>query len=141
MSVYTYRFIRLPSEHRGYTRLPLLIRNPDNGLQLATIGLVDTGADSSLFPAALATQLGHDLKGLQVKTTLTAGIEQKDIVAYKHTFQVALLSPDMRRVVWKRRMEIDCTESDPPLLLGVEDFLCRFKLTIDYPAKQLTLRW
>jgi len=141
MPVYTYRFIRLPSEHRSYTRLPLLIQNPDNGRQIATMGLVDTGADSSLFPAALATQLGHDLKGRKVKTTLTAGIEQKDIIAYKHTFQVALLSPDMRRVVWKRRIEIDCAESNPPLLLGVDDFLCRFKMTIDYLAKRLTLCW
>lgn len=141
MRVYSYRFIRLPSEHRSYTRLPLLIRNPRTGAQIATVGLVDTGADSSLFPAALATRLGHDLRGRKVKTTLTAGIEQKNIITYRHAFQLALLSPDMRRIVWKRRMEIDCVESNPPMLLGVTDFLCQFKLTIDYHREIMTLGW
>lgn len=141
MPAYTYQFMRFPSEHRGYTRLPLLIRNPTTGRQIATVGLVDTGADESLFPAALAVQLGHDLKGRGVKRALTAGIEQSEIISYKHTFHIALLSPDMRRVVWKRKMEIDCVESNPPILLGVDDFLCRFKLAVNYPVEMLTLSW
>jgi len=36
---------------------------------------------------------------------------------------------------------IDCIEADIPLLLGVEDFLKHFELTINYPEKLITLRW
>jgi hypothetical protein len=32
-------------------------------------------------------------------------------------------------------------ETEPPLLLGVEDFLCHFKLTIDYPSQTMRLSW
>jgi hypothetical protein len=128
-------------EHRAYTRLPLLIRNPTSGQTLTTLGLVDTGADSTLFPAILANRLGHKLKGTGVKTTVTAGIEQTSLTVYKHTFEVNLLSPDMHNPVWTATMEIDCVESNPPLLLGVEDFLCHFKLTIDYPSETMRLAW
>jgi hypothetical protein len=105
------------------------------------MGLVDTGADSTLFPAVLELRLGHKMRGRGVKTTIAGGIEQTPVVAYRHTFDMALLSPDMRRVVWERQMEVDCVESDPPLLLGVEDFLRHFALQIDYPAETMRLAW
>ena len=128
-------------EHRAYTRLPLLIRNPATGRNLTTLGLVDTGADSTLFPAILAHRLGHKLKGTGVKTTVTAGIEQTSVTVYKHTFEMNLLLPDMRRAIWTATMEVDCVESNPPILLGVKDFLCHFKLTIDYLFKTMRLTW
>lgn len=72
---------------------------------------------------------------------MTAGIEQTSLIVYKHTFEVNLLSPDMRHAVWTAAMEVDCVESNPPLLLGVEDFLRHFKLTIDYPSQTMRLSW
>ena len=146
MPSYQYPFLQLrlqagSLEHRAYTRLPLLIRNPVTGRTLTTLGLVDTGADSTLFPAILAHRLGHKLKGTGVKTTVTAGIEQTSVIVYKHTFEMNLLSPDMRHAVWTATMEVDCVESNPPLLLGVEDFLCHFKLTIDYLSETMHLTW
>jgi len=146
MPSYQYPFFRLQLqdgslEHRSYTRLPLLIRNPASGLAVTTLGLVDTGADSTLFPAVLAVQLGHKLKGTGVKTTITGGIEQTALVVYKHTFELSLLAPDMRRVLWRDTLEIDCVESNPPILLGVEDFLRHFRLAINYPAETMRLVW
>lgn len=146
MPLHQYPFLQLrlqdgSLEHRPYTRLPILIRNPVTGQTLTTLGLVDTGADSTLFPAILAHRLGHKLKGTGVKTTLTAGIEPTIVTVYKHTFEMNLLSPDMCRTVWTATMEVDCVESHPPILLGVEDFLCHFTLTIDYPAETLRLSW
>jgi len=141
MAGFQYSFLRFTGEHRAYTRLPLLIRNPATKLSAIVFGLADTGADATLFPATLAVQLGHKLKGKGVKTTVTGGIEQRPIVAYRHLFEVSLLSPDRRKIVWRDRMEIDCLESDPPLLLGVEDFLYHFKLTINYPSENMRLSW
>ncbi len=39
------------------------------------------------------------------------------------------------------RREFDCLPSNPPLLIGVEDFLDRFRLLVDYRAKYLRLSW
>lgn len=146
MTSYQYPFVRFQLadgrvEHRAYTRLPLKVLNPVTGLSTRVWSLVDTGADACLFPALLASRLGHTLKGPGVKTTLTGGIEQTPVTAYKHTFEVTLLSPDMENPVWTATLEVDCVETNPPLLLGVEDFLHHFKLTIDYPAETMRLVW
>lgn len=141
MPGFQYSFMRFTGEHRAYTRLPLLIQNPTTKLSAIVFGLVDTGADATLFPATLAVRLGHKLKGKDVKTAVTGGIEQHPVVAYRHVFEVSLMTPDRRKIVWHDRMEIDCLESDPPLLLGVDDFLRHFKLTIDYPFKTMRLSW
>jgi len=142
--VYPFSRMRYPGgslDYRGYTRLPLRILNPATAREIIAWGLVDTGADASLVPASLAKLLGHKLKGKGVKVTLTGGIEQTQVTAYRHTFEISLLSPSLKRRVWTRSMEIDCLESDPPLLLGVDDFLCHFALTLDYPGQEMRLSW
>ena len=121
--------------------MPLRIGNPANGQQIVAWGLVDTGADASLVPSSLAKLLGHKLKGKGVKRTLTGGIEQTQVTAYRHTFAISLLSPSLKRTVWTRQVEVDRLESDPPLLLGVDDFLCHFELTLNYPAQEMRLFW
>ena len=129
-------------DRRAYARLPLRIRNPHTGADLVTWGLVDTGADLTLLPAELAIRLGHNLKGHGVKTSITGGIEQTNVTAYAHTFEIELLSADLKRVLWTTgRREFDCLGSNPPLLVGVEDFLTRFRLLVNYPAKRLRLSW
>ena len=127
-------------EHRAYTRLQLRIRNPATGLALVTWGLVDTGADLTLLPAELAARLGHKLK--HGRTSITGGIEQTDLVAYAHTFEIELLSANLKRALWSTGpREFDCLDSNPPTLIGVEDFLRQFHLLVNYPAQQLELRW
>jgi len=127
-------------EHRAYTRLPLRIHNPATGCALVTWGLVDTGADLTLLPAELAVSLGHKLK--HGRTSITGGIEQTDLVAYAHTFEIELLSADLKRALWSTGpREFDCLDSNPPTLIGVEDFLHRFRLLVDYPVQQFQLRW
>ena len=127
-------------EHRAYTRLPLRIRNPATDLALVTWGLVDTGADLTLLPAELAVRLGHKIK--RGRTSITGGIEQTDLLAYAHTFEIELLAANLKRVLWTTGpREFDCLDSNPPTLIGVEDFLHRFRLLVDYPVQQLELRW
>jgi hypothetical protein len=129
-------------DRRAYARLPLRITNPHTRQTLVTWGLVDTGADLTLLPGELAVRLGHKLKGKGVKRSVTAGIEQTKVIAYAHTFEMELLSADLTRVVWSAgRREFDCVASNPPLLVGVEDFLRHFRLLVNYPAKSLRLSW
>jgi hypothetical protein len=129
-------------DSRGHTYVPVRISNPRKRASLVTYALIDTGADACLFPADLAVELGHDLKGRGVKASVTSGIEQTRVATYKHTVRLERLSADLRRTVWRSRpIEVDCAESNPPVLLGVEGVLDHFKLTIDYPKRIIRFHW
>ena len=147
MPLHKYPFVRFrypdgQVDRRGRTCLPILVTNPRTGASAVAWSLVDTGADACLFPAKLAKDLGHDLKGSGVRVSVTSGIEQTEVVIYKHTFRLELLSIDLKRVVWRSKaMKIDCAESNPPALLGVDNFLARFRVTIDYPKEVIRLQW
>ena len=122
--------------------LPLRVGNPATKKSMLLYGLADTGADASLFPASVAAQLGHKLKGSGVKASMTCGIEQNDVTTYRHTFRLELLAPDTRRVVRTlKRVEIDCAETNPPVLLGASDFLALFDVSIHYTTQEMTLEW
>lgn len=142
-----YPFVRFQYEdgsvdEESRTMLPIKVTNRATGISALVWGLVDTGADASLFPATLATSLGHDLNGDGVKSTVTSGIEQRPVATFKHTFCFELLSAKGTRTVWLTQSAlIDCAESNPPVLLGVKDFLSHFKLTVDYPSERLALEW
>ncbi|MCX6353541.1 MAG: hypothetical protein NTZ78_01400 [Candidatus Aureabacteria bacterium] len=48
----------------------------------------------------------------------------------------------MASTVWSSTdSEIDCAKSNPPVILGVADFLSFFRLTIDYRKEQILLDW
>lgn len=147
MSSLLYPFVRFQYpdgtvDRRPYTRLPIKTTNPGNRQSVVAWGLVDTGADATLLPASLAISVGHSLKADGVKKNITSGIENTSVTAYGHTFILELLAPDIKTVVWKSpAMNIDCVETEPPILLGVEDFLRHFKLTIDYPSQTMRLSW
>jgi hypothetical protein len=54
--------------------------------------------------------------------------------------QSSCLSPK-RDIATYTEIEVDFSESDPPVVLGALDFLRNFKLTVDYPNEQLILEW
>jgi len=121
--------------------IPLRITNPIDGGCYITFALIDTGADSCLIPQNIVAELNHNLKGDGVESTCTSGVGGKS-ATYKHTFNIELLNHDREQAVWSaENILIDCIEADIPLLLGVEDFLKHFELTINYPEKLITLRW
>ena len=125
-----------------HTLIPVKITNPETGQSVRITGLVDTGADACLFPADVADLTGHDLRGDGVKSNVTLGIEQNKVAVYKHTFILELLSPKYMDTVWSSgEIEVDCSVSNPPVLLGAIDFLRYFKLTVDYINETLTLEW
>ena len=132
--------IREPS---GRIMLPIRIINPFNGAMWPTYGLVDTGATTCLFPGALATYLGHRLKGDGVKASVTSGIEQKNVPTFLHTFRLELMAPDGSKAVWQSKdMLFNCVEHNPPILLGYREFLRHFvTCAIHYRAQEIDMAW
>lgn len=41
----------------------------------------------------------------------------------------------------KFNVQIDCSETNPPTLIGVQNFMKNFKITFDYINSALTLKW
>ena len=123
--------------------LPIRLSNPDTGFETdIEFALLDTGADSSVVPGNLARELGHELKHETVKPDSTFGINGTLVNTYGHTFRLELLSPNAETVVWSNdHALIDCIDADIPILLGTQDFLAHFKITLDYPRKNVVLQW
>ena len=147
MPRYRYAFVDfLPGKIReptGRIMLPIRIVNPHNGAAWPTYGLLDTGATACLFPGALASYLGHNLKGDGVKSSVTSGIEQKKLPTFLHTFRIELLSPDGAKTVWQSKdVFINCVEHNPPILLGYREFLRHFvTCAIHYRAQEVEIAW
>lgn len=140
---YTYPFYAPPERPPG-PYLPIRFINPTNKTSFIWNCLVDTGADSCLFTASLAKLTGHDLTGDGVKSDVTSGIEGRQLPTYRHTFVLELLHPtNPDKVVWRsKKWLFECLNHDKfPPLLGVTDFLCHFRIMLDYPRKAITLSW
>ena len=141
MNTVTYKL----QENNGKLRpfIPIVVMNPETATTFKTMALVDTGADACAFPEHVATLTRHILKGVNVVNSVSSGIGGVDVATWKHTFVIGLLDPSMKNVIkWTDRILIDCFEhNNAPPLLGTENFLKGFVLTIDYPTKNLTLNW
>ncbi len=111
--------------------LPIRIINPHTGKHLNTLGIIDTGADECAIPAQMAPILGHNLQAGITKTISTGNGRT---AAYSHTTRFEIFHPGTGQLAYT----IDDTPIDflPNLnvvLLGVNSFLSRFVLRIDYP--------
>ena len=121
--------------------LPIRFINPMTGEHITVRGLIDSGADTCLFPTSLCACIGHNLKADGVKSNRALGVEQKPVRTWRHTFILELLSPDLKKILWstKKPAEFDCSEAEPPVLLGVDDFLRNFDVTLSYRKGVVTL--
>jgi hypothetical protein len=140
---YIYPFFE-PPDRPARPHLPLRIVNPTTRQRLTWDCLIDTGADACLFPRAVAGLTGHNLKGEGVRGSITGGIEGHPVRVWQHSFVLELLDPICSdRVVWESAVtQIACLEHDEcPPLLGVEDFLRHFKVTLDYAQGLTTIQW
>ena len=141
MSKKIYHYTLTPIKGAIRAFLPIIIYNPFNGNGFPVNCLVDTGADSCMVSGNLAIQLGHDLKGDGVKSGAKVGIKEEKVTTWKHTFQMHLLHPDKKSTIWTSSSKLfECIETEKlPVLLGVSDFLCYFRITFDYPEGILSL--
>lgn len=125
----------------GFARPFLLTKivNPFNGNHVLCFGLVDTGADDCSVPASIAKSLGHDLQaGRQREIGTGNGMS----IAYEHTVRFEILHPISKKPLYIiQDTPVDFMPNLPLVLLGTQNFLSRFILTINYPLKTLSIRY
>jgi len=117
--------------------LGLKIINPHTGKYSQTFGFIDTGADECAIPAELATLLGHNLQAGKTKNVTTGnGVT----VAYSHITKFELFHPVTGQLLHTvADTPIDFLPNLHVVLLGVNNFLSRFILHVDYPKKTFSI--
>lgn len=123
--------------------LPIRIINPETGLAVPAWGLIDTGADDCAIPAKYASLLGHNLQaGRERRVGTGNGIT----TAYAHKTNIEILKIEGDTVLENVVVEnvtatpIDYMPNLDTILLGVDKFLSRFVLEINYPRCYFSLR-
>jgi hypothetical protein len=107
--------------------MPLTLLRTDGSLTAPTVGLVDSGADCSNFPADWAEQLGIDIDKDCVKETgTTAGGECTHY----------LYEPGVEAIIMGRKLKLHAMFQPglEVILLGREDFFREFKVSFDQRA-------
>ena len=134
MSSRTFEYPLLPSNGKCMPFIPLFLYNPIQNKGLPIAGLLDTGADSCVFPSVIATNTGHNLKADGVVKSLSRGVDDTTVTTWRHTFEIWLLRPDRQNIAWKSSPTlISCVDhNNIPPLLGYNDFLSNFCITFDY---------
>lgn len=101
-------------------------------------GIIDTGADDCAIPAEYATLLGHDLlKGISKNIATGNGTTK----AYSHTTTFEIFNPANNELIYKiAKTPIDFMPNLHVVLLGVNNFLSKFILEINYPKQTFSIR-
>lgn len=119
--------------------LPIRIINPHTLKGYRTFGIIDTGADDCAVPAVYAPLLGHNLQTGQQKIISTGNGET---IAYAHTTRFEIFHPLKGELLYTvDDTPIDFMPNLHVVLLGVNSFLSRFVLTIDYPQKRFSIQY
>jgi len=122
-----------------------MLENPDNGQTLKTWALIDTGADSIVVPGFVAKILRHNVDHKSVKKVKCAGVGGSAETFY-HTFRINVLSLSPSGVVSDKvavkisKRELAVAPGLHVVLLGVNDFLGKYLLSIDYPKKMFSVK-
>ena len=142
MPIKDYPFTPVTASH-ARPMLWIRVTNPHTGASVVIQAIVDTGADSCAFPAEIAEQLGHNLESVPAKPVFTASGQTE---AFAHTSRVEILEIRTDGMAGDKVLHtIDDTPIDfirgcGDFLLGVQDFLEEFILTIDYPRQCFSIR-
>ena len=133
MDILNFPFLRLHKYDLPRPWLPIIIENPHNDPPniIRTYGLIDTGADECAIPAGYAPLLGHNLQA-GVQKIINTG--NGPSIAYSHTLCIDVQGIRSDNVL------IDFMPNLSVILLGMNNFLGRFVLTIDYPNSTFSLR-
>ena len=131
-------FKRIDSFRPPQPILPVKIVNPENNKSIRQWGIIDTGADDSAIPGWVAKKLGHNLKKGISKFIDTASGSS---IVFSHTATILILHPETYIQVYKLdNIPIDFLPDLSYPLWGVNNFLCRFILEIDYPCQLFSLK-
>ncbi|MBI3753531.1 MAG: hypothetical protein HY266_05715 [Deltaproteobacteria bacterium] len=130
-------FLKLSKEDIPRPLLPINIINPHTGLSYATFGIIDTGADECAIPAGIASLLGHNL---QSGSTKVIGTGNGETIAFAHTTKFEIYDPLSFKLAYTiQDTPIDFMPNLHIVLLGVNSFLSKFALSIDYPSNLFSI--
>ncbi len=132
---FIFPFIERGGVYRPY--VPIKITNPIEKISTNQFGILDTGADSCVFPKIIADSTHHNLKADGVESDINQGVGSESVHIWKHTFIISLYSPDLKKIVWEgNKSLINCLDhnSTPPIL-GFSDFLSFFSIRFNYSKK------
>lgn len=114
------------------------IINPHTGLSQKGYGLIDTGADECAVPASYAALLGHNLQAGTPKTVSTGNGPTN---AYAHTTSFEIFDPSTGQIAYTiNSTPIDFMPNLHVILIGVNSFLSKFIVRIDYPNKIFSIK-
>ncbi len=149
MPIINYPFTRLGPDSPFHPFLIIEVVNRQNGFSQQMPALIDTGADECTIPGFYAGKLGFALEKGKRKDIFTAGGESK---AYGHRCTINIFARvgtiekpivDYNNVVITiRNVFLDFASDLKSLyaLMGVENFLSEYILTIDYPRQVFSIR-
>jgi hypothetical protein len=143
MPIVNFPFLRISQDSVERPILVVKIVNPQTGLTLDSMGIVDTGADACAIPAGYGRLLGYDIKS---GTPKPVGTGKGLTTAYSHLCRLDIYETDSifkgnAKVIYTTsEINIDFMEYLPVILLGVSDFLGQFFVGIDYPSQLFSLR-
>lgn len=120
--------------------LSLAISNPNNKSKSHfTNGIIDTGADECAVPAYMATLLGFVLEEGKPKKVVGLGGEQ---TGYTHETTIDIYHPISGDYLYTvRNALIDFMPYLNMVLIGVNSFLSKFVLKIDYPKQTFSIKY
>lgn len=146
MPIVNYPFVDINGTGTPKPALPVVLTNPANGFDYSTWALIDTGADSTVIPEFIAKKLYHDIKHQNVQTDVCFGISGS-ATTYHHTFRLKVLGLNRKGDVLHNKVAIKMNKRLFPVIpglhtmvLGEDDFLKKYILTINYPRKTFSLR-
>ena len=119
----------------------LLIRITNTHSQIFhdTYGIIDTGAEECAIPAAYAPLLGHNLQAGITKEISTGNGKT---VAYSHITKFDIFHPLSGEHLYTiSDTPIDFLPNLNMVLLGVNSFLSKLILKIDYPNKIFSINY
>lgn len=146
MPIIDYPFIDISGTGSPKPALPVVLINPTNGFDCFTWALIDTGADNTVIPDFIAKKLYHNIAHENVQTDICWGIGGAATIYY-HTFRLKVLGLNRKKQVLNNKEAIRrnkrlyaVVQALHTMVLGEDDFLDRYILTINYPKKTFSLR-
>lgn len=146
MPIVEYPFMRFSADSQWQPLLPLEIISPHNGHGIEGLGVVDTGATLCAIPSEWAEELGVSLDPATAMDLTSAGQKRE---AYKHVLGVRIfpISKVTDGVYIEEKPIIELPEARIALIsdlnyviLGVESFLDKYVLTINYQRQEFSIR-
>jgi hypothetical protein len=123
---YKYTYVKDKYKTGSFVRLPFLRVKLAYGHNLVdVVGLIDTGAEDSLFDAEIADALGIDIKATNIEKEYF-GIAGQSIVGYVHSVQMQVQG-------FSEWIDIEAGFFDTELpypLIGESGFLDNYQLTL-----------